>query len=224
MRSSTSRAAAFTGACCGTASHRGRRSMAGSWPSASGVWESIKHHRVMLDRERAGREASPTAAVIDSQSTRTTEAGGPRGYDAGKKINGRKRHAMADTDGRTLVRQCHAASVQDRNGAVPLLQASRTRFPFVEWAFADAAYAADRVAKPPASPSRSSANPRARSASPFTHAAGSSSDALPGSVALADWPRTARPPSPPPRPSFTPPPSCYSYAGSYAPHALYSGP
>ena len=63
-----------------------------------GVFEAINHHLVMLDRERAGREASPTAAVIDSQSVKTCESGGPRGYDAGKKIKGRKRHAMVDTD------------------------------------------------------------------------------------------------------------------------------
>jgi transposase len=112
----------------------------------AGVWEALNHHLVMLDRERAGRQASPSAAVIDSQSVRTTEAGGPRGYDAGKKINGRKRHALVDTDGRPLVLHCHPASVQDRDGAVPLLRASRRRFPFVERAFADAAYAAERVA------------------------------------------------------------------------------
>jgi transposase len=112
----------------------------------AGVWEALNHHLVMLDRERAGREASPSAAVIDSQSAKTSEAGGPRGYDAGKKARGRKRHAMVDTDGRPLVLQCHAASAQDRDGAVPLLRASRRRFPFVLRAFADAAYAAERVA------------------------------------------------------------------------------
>jgi transposase len=112
----------------------------------SGVWESINHHLVMRDRERVGREASPSAAVIDSQSAKTTEAGGPRGYDAGKKVNGRKRHAMVDTDGRPLVLQSHPASVQDRDGAIPLLRASRRSFPFIERAFVDAAYAAKRVA------------------------------------------------------------------------------
>lgn len=111
-----------------------------------GVFETINHHLLMRDRERGGREASPSAAVIDSQSVKTTEAAGPRGFDAGKKVLGRKRHAMADTDGRALVMQAHPASVQDRDGAVPLLQASRKAFPFVEHVFADSAYAADRVA------------------------------------------------------------------------------
>jgi putative transposase len=106
-----------------------------------GTWETVNHHLVMRDRERAGREASPTAAVVDSQSVKTTESGGVRGYDAGKKIKGRKRHAMVDTDGRALKLHAHPA-----DGAGPLLRASRPRWPFVQVAFADSGYQGPRVA------------------------------------------------------------------------------
>ena len=76
---------------------------------------------------------------------KTTEAGGPRGYDAGKKVNGRKRHALVETNGRALVMEAHPASLQDRDGGGPLLDASRPLFPFLERVFADAAYDHDRV-------------------------------------------------------------------------------
>lgn len=109
------------------------------------VFEKLNHALVMIDRERAGREASPSAAIIDSQSVKTTEAGGPRGYDAGKKINGRKRHALVDTDDRALIIEPHPASLQDRDGGGPLLEASRRFFPFIERAFADAGYDHERV-------------------------------------------------------------------------------
>jgi transposase len=112
----------------------------------AGTWQTINHHLAMRDRERVGRKASPTGAVIDSQSVKTTESGGPRGYDAGKKIKGRKRHAMVDTDGRALKLQVHAADIQDRDGAVPLVQASRSRWPFVQIAFADSGYQGPRLA------------------------------------------------------------------------------
>ena len=112
-----------------------------------GRFERINHALVMADRERVGRDASPSAAIIDSQSVKTTEAGGPRGYDAGKKINGRKRHALVDTEGRGLVLEPHPASIQDRDGGGPLMRASRRIFPFIQRVFADNGYAGEKVAK-----------------------------------------------------------------------------
>ena len=112
-----------------------------------GRFERINHALVMADRERVGREASPSGAIIDSQSVKTTEASGPRGYDAGKKLNGRKRHALVDTEGRGLVLEPHPASIQDRDGGGPLLRASRRIFPFIQQVFADSGYASEKVAK-----------------------------------------------------------------------------
>ena len=89
----------------------------------NGHLERINRALEMTDRERVGCDAS----LIDSQSVKTTEAGGTRGYDAGKKINGRKRHALVDTDGRGLVLEPQPASVQDRD------------------VFADGGYAGEKV-------------------------------------------------------------------------------
>jgi transposase len=111
----------------------------------NGVWQTINHVLLMDVREAAGRNASPSAGVIDSQSVKTTESGGPRGYDAGKKIKGRKRHLLTDTIGLPVAMIVHPADVQDRDGAPDLLARMRDAFPWLRHVFADGGYAGDKL-------------------------------------------------------------------------------
>ena len=94
----------------------------------------------MLDRERAGREASPSAGVIDSQSVQAPHAPAGGGYDAAKRVRGRKRHIAVETDGRLLMVNLTSADVQDAAGAERIIAAVRKRWPWLKHLFADGAY------------------------------------------------------------------------------------
>ena len=113
----------------------------------NGTWERLHDALRRTVRKQDGREATASAAIVDSQSAKTTETRGQRGYDAGKKIKGRKRHILTDTGGLLVAAHVHAAHIQDRDGAPPLLASIRWAFPWLRHVFADGAYAGPKLAK-----------------------------------------------------------------------------
>ncbi len=116
--------------------------------SRAGTFERLAHALAIADRERAGREASPSAAVIDAQAARSGGVGvkGKRGYDPARRVVGRKRHVLTDTDGRLLLATVSPADLHDSHAGVALLKASRRPWPFLAMCFADRAYTGERVA------------------------------------------------------------------------------
>lgn len=105
-----------------------------------GLWERMHDVLRRRTRQQAGRKAQPTAAIIDSQTVKTTEVGGVKGYDGGKRINGRKRHIVVDTLGLLLAVVVHPADQQDHSGACLVLSALWEKLKRVRVVFADTAY------------------------------------------------------------------------------------
>jgi putative transposase len=107
----------------------------------SGLWEKINDRLRRQVRTAEGRNEEPSAGIIDSQSAKGTRTSGTKGYDAGKKVKGTKRHVLVDTLGLLLCVVVHAANIQDRDGAKLVLSKARGLFPKLRLIWADGGYA-----------------------------------------------------------------------------------
>jgi putative transposase len=111
-----------------------------------GIWEKINDElRKAVRACCENRDEEPSAGIIDSQSVKNSETGGAKGFDAGKKISGIKRHLVVDTIGLVMKAVVHTADVQDREGAMLVFNRMKGKFPRLELAWADGGYAGQLV-------------------------------------------------------------------------------